>query len=408
MANSPINAADQNPQTPSAPLGAKVLRPEIPFRELKDLFAQLGPDNEANIKELSKRLVLENMLKKLSTKAIELGDVQQFLNESLMIMGQTMNVGSSFIYEFRKSEQKIGVLAEWYPETVPPYEIDLTSLPVQTLEWSLGQLMQGEIINIADVADMPEGAEKEIAKVLGTVSALIVPLFIQSEFIGCMGFEDYDKGRSWSDQDIDILRTAAHIISRAIENERLRAQLVESVNQTGEELSKAKGQLEAEIKERKRTIRKLKTKEQELALQNSRLEEMNSALSVLVQKRNEDVERIEGQMAHNIRELIDPTLQRLKQSQLSDAQRKWLEVLEANLGDIASPLVSRLTAGYRKLTPTEIKVAAFIKYGKSNKDISELLNISSRTVEVHRCNIRKKLGLKDRSMNLRTHLLSME
>jgi len=113
-------------------------------------------------------------------------------------------------------------------------------------------------------------------------------------------------------------------------------------------------------------------------------------------------------MAHNIRDLISPALQRLKGSGLKASQQKWLEALEANLNDITSPLASKLAVGYRKLTPTEIKIAGFIKHGNTNKEVSRLLGISNRTVEVHRCNIRRKLGLKNRDINLRTYLLSME
>ncbi len=36
-----------------------------------------------------------------------------------------------------------------------------------------------------------------------------------------------------------------------------------------------------------------------------------------------------------------------------------------------------------------------------------MLGISTRTVEVHRNNIRRKLGLKQRSVNLKTHLQYM-
>lgn len=57
--------------------------------------------------------------------------------------------------------------------------------------------------------------------------------------------------------------------------------------------------------------------------------------------------------------------------------------------------------------PQEIKVVALIKDGKISKEISEILNISETTVNFHRKNLRKKLGLKNRRMNLKSYLLSM-
>jgi DNA-binding CsgD family transcriptional regulator len=56
----------------------------------------------------------------------------------------------------------------------------------------------------------------------------------------------------------------------------------------------------------------------------------------------------------------------------------------------------------------EIRVASLIKEGKTNKEIGELLCLSLNTVKVHRYNLRSKLALKGKKINLRSHLLSLE
>jgi DNA-binding NarL/FixJ family response regulator len=54
------------------------------------------------------------------------------------------------------------------------------------------------------------------------------------------------------------------------------------------------------------------------------------------------------------------------------------------------------------------QLANLLKQGKGNNQISDLMNLSRRTVEVHRYNIRKKLQLDKKRVNLKTYLLTME
>jgi len=47
-----------------------------------------------------------------------------------------------------------------------------------------------------------------------------------------------------------------------------------------------------------------------------------------------------------------------------------------------------------QLTKRETEVASLIKAGKTTREIAGVLSISPRTVEIHRCNIILKLGLR--------------
>ena len=51
--------------------------------------------------------------------------------------------------------------------------------------------------------------------------------------------------------------------------------------------------------------------------------------------------------------------------------------------------------GLNSLSQREIEIISFIKKGYSSKEIADALNISVKTVEVHRYNILKKLNLKN-------------
>jgi len=117
---------------------------------------------------------------------------------------------------------------------------------------------------------------------------------------------------------------------------------------------------------------------------------------------------LEGKILINMKQLIEPYLIKLKKSRLNQRQKNLLDILESNLNDIVSPFAQKFSNSFIKLTPTEIHVANLIRQGKSTKEVADLLNLSRKTIEFHRDNIRSKIGIKNKKINLRTYLLSSQ
>jgi PAS domain-containing protein/DNA-binding CsgD family transcriptional regulator len=152
----------------------------------------------------------------------------------------------------------------------------------------------------------------------------------------------------------------------------------------------------------------LAAKGRELETRTDNLSEVNTALRVLLKKRDEDRKALEDKVLYNVKSLIHPYLDKMKRSGLDARQRAYLEILESNLDEIVSPLSRKLSYDYLGFTPTEIKVATMVKQGKKACEIARLMGISTRTVEGYRYAIRDRLGIKGKKVNLRTYLLSIQ
>lgn len=141
-------------------------------------------------------------------------------------------------------------------------------------------------------------------------------------------------------------------------------------------------------------LQKLRQKEE--ALQN-----VNTAMTVLLERYGQTRKEMKEHVAASIRQRIMPYLCSLKEMCSNNvALLEYLDLIESNLKDIATPFSKNLESREFGLTSREIEIANFIKQGKTSKQIAKLLKISTRAVDSHRYNLRKKFGINNSTSNL--------
>ncbi len=166
------------------------------------------------------------------------------------------------------------------------------------------------------------------------------------------------------------------------------------------ELSRANRQLQREIGSRELAQKALEA-------HMIGLKEANIALKVLLKEREDERHALEEKVACNINELTRPHLEKLAAGHLSQPQSALLDTIKRSIDDIASPLSRRFIIESCHLTPSETRVANFIRQGKTTKEIAGLMCVATSTVDFHRLNIRRKLGLTNQRINLQSHLKSL-
>ena len=163
-----------------------------------------------------------------------------------------------------------------------------------------------------------------------------------------------------------------------------------------------------DITDKKETEMALQRREQDLKQKAAALEELNTALRVVIEKKSEDQENFEKKLMIHARMLIQPYIEKLRNTNLSGRQDGLLNILESNLDEIFSGLPKRMSSAFVGLTRQETQIASLIRRGKTSRQIAAMLDLSPRTIDTHRANLRRKLGLKSKKTNLRSYLLSLQ
>ena len=146
--------------------------------------------------------------------------------------------------------------------------------------------------------------------------------------------------------------------------------------------------------------------EQVYSQAETRVNNLRSVLNILEEIKKTESANEKHHLYQEIQNHYSPMLEQLQLSINDPIISVCIEIIRNNLNDIIAPS-ARFSSLYKILTPSEIRVAEFIRMGKSSQDIADALDIAKKTVENHRNNLRDKLGLKNKSVNLRSYLMDL-
>jgi DNA-binding NarL/FixJ family response regulator len=221
----------------------------------------------------------------------------------------------------------------------------------------------------------------------------------------------------------DLLNKAMHrfekqdLISRLQEqNKRLKSEIA-ARKAVEVKLHESQASLEQQVAERTtaltQTVDELKSvlgtllvRERELQEKNRELHDMNTTLNIILKRRDQEHIEIRDEIASKTVETVLPLLKKA-QNQATGSTKDYMETAQANLLDVFSKHHHDSVLATAKLAPRELQVVHYIRQNKTSKEIADLLNLSVRTIESYRENIRKKIRIKNQKKNLKKFLTSL-
>lgn len=148
--------------------------------------------------------------------------------------------------------------------------------------------------------------------------------------------------------------------------------------------------------------------QRKLAEKSQALKHANMSLRILIKQLSDAQNEDRVNNMPNLKELVMPSSDQLEAILDSPSERGYLENIMLNLNRVTSSFSKQLALMNLGLSPKEIQVADLIRIGLSNKESAIQMNVTKSTIEFHRDNLRKKLGLKHEKKNLRAYILALD
>ena len=158
-----------------------------------------------------------------------------------------------------------------------------------------------------------------------------------------------------------------------------------------------------DIEDLKLTEEALKDSEEKLSVQKAALEQKNIALREIMEQIGAEKYRLKEDVLANVDKVLLPVLRKLR-VKATRIERRHIDVLQKSLEGLASSFSRTMADTVYRLTPREVEICSMTRSRLTSKEMSKMLHISRRSVETHRHNIRKKLGLANRKVNLTSWL----
>ncbi|WP_316756743.1 triple tyrosine motif-containing protein [Pedobacter aquatilis] len=154
--------------------------------------------------------------------------------------------------------------------------------------------------------------------------------------------------------------------------------------------------LKQESEANEKEIHKLQTEKLQAELASKNRELANSAMTLvykneLLQKLSDDILKLKDE---NGKKLADEQIRRIQKviNEGMNDERDW-HLFENSFNEAHESFFKKLKAGHPDLVPNDLKLCAYLRMNMSSKEMSSLLNITLRGVEIRRYRLRKKLNV---------------
>ncbi len=173
--------------------------------------------------KLNKMLVLQNLLTHLATEFINIPveDSDEAVKRLLSVIGQGNEIDRVYIFEYDFAKNTMTNTQEWCAEGITPEIDNLQKIPTDSVSRWVGMHQKGEMMVIPDVSRLDKN--DPLTKILESQSVktlITLPLLLNKECIGFVGFDSVRYVRQWSSADITFLQILTDLLCNVTDRKR--------------------------------------------------------------------------------------------------------------------------------------------------------------------------------------------
>jgi PAS domain S-box-containing protein len=182
--------------------------------------------------ELQYRLKLQHLITTVSSQFINLhpAQIDDEIDHTLKQIGKFVDADRSYVFQFSVDQKSLSCTHEWCAEGIKPGIERIQNVPVETFPWAMQKFLQGEMVLVPRLSDLPPEArqEKQEFEQQDIQSVLAVPVGIGGKVMGFIGLDSVREAKIWAEDTNSLLKIVGQVFANALENKKTRQALQES------------------------------------------------------------------------------------------------------------------------------------------------------------------------------------
>ncbi|MCB9058726.1 MAG: PAS domain S-box protein [Calditrichae bacterium] len=180
-------------------------------------------------KALKKKSDMQKILMDISLNYINIPveEVDQSVNNALKEIGQFVGTDRAYVFDFNFLDKTASNIYEWCNDGINPEIQNIQNVPFGELTELMVTLEKGNPFHIPDVSTLENEKIKSLMEAQGIKSLINVPMFLNDQLVGFVGFDAVKTHHTFDENEIDILKLFAQVLSNIFS----RKQSLEKIKQ---------------------------------------------------------------------------------------------------------------------------------------------------------------------------------